>query len=157
MTSLVAPRLARLLAPVLAPILAPLVAGALLASGAACSDQEDFLAISSPQTCEQVRAAEDGDACHFFDTCVVLGDSEPFGGCCNAYQTCQAGRVSTEYHCSVSCTVCGQDAQCAAGAAVCEGNLCVPCPEVDRCPPCDRPWQVRVTRNGCAMCECAEP
>jgi hypothetical protein len=75
--------------------------------------------------------------------------------CCTDTASCPAGALWLERACRPECA-CRDDAQCAFGRTICVDLRCQACPPTDVCAPCPPRW-VRLTRNGCATCQCGPP
>jgi hypothetical protein len=126
-----------------------------LAVAAACvTEDANVLIEGTPLTsCAEVPGrTSDQQACRFPDACLVPAPTAP--ACCETIATCVAGTLNLESYCQPGCAACMDDTGCVAGRQLCEGNVCVACPDPAMCPPCP-PGLSPLHRNGCATCTCA--
>lgn len=127
---------------------------ATLALAACVTEDADVLQQGPPLTsCAEVPGRiSDQQACLFADACVVPTPTDPT--CCQTIATCVAGTLSLQSYCQPGCAACMDDTGCVAGRQVCDGNVCVACPDTTNCAPCG-PGLVPLVRNGCPTCTCA--
>jgi hypothetical protein len=131
-----------------------LAALASLALAACVTEDADVLQEGTPLlSCADVPGRiSDRQACLFTDACVVPTPTDPT--CCQTIATCVAGTLDLASYCQPGCAACMDDTGCVAGRQVCDGNVCVACPDTTNCAPCG-PGLVPLVRNGCPTCTCA--
>ena len=124
-----------------------------LAALAACTVERDVLVDPAGvvTSCDEAQTAAPGMPCAFDGTCDWTSPELP--GCCTQYAYCTDDGLVADVFCDPSCA-CRDDAACAFGLEICDGQRCAPCPSTDVCPPCPDGWR-RLLRNGCETCECA--
>ncbi len=99
------------------------------------------------------RVGVNGGSCAFEGTCSRPSPLAP--DCCTDYAYCAGSSLVLSDSCSEGCG-CISDDDCVSGASICAEGACVACPGEALCAPCPEGWE-RLSRNGCATCQCAPP
>ncbi len=105
--------------------------------------------------CEEAALrVSDRQACAFVSGCAIPSRDEP--RCCTDIVTCADGALTVQQYCAASCATCGADRECEPGRSLCDGDVCVACPDPATCMGC-APGVTPIVRNGCTTCECGPP
>jgi hypothetical protein len=133
---------------------------AVVALGACTVERQVLGGDAVIDSCDEVWAfGEPGDACALDEPCDRPTPMDET--CCIDFAYCRNGELVMDVSCDLDCFACVDDHGCPAGAAVCNNQICEPCPltpagGMDCGFSCPEDWEF-LTRNGCPTCDCAPP